>query len=117
MAGGTSPARGERPRHPREAKTPQAVPASCMPLRFGTCSTRAAPWPRGGLGGSAVWAGPGAELRQPGAVGVGLAFGPLGAGPQVGAHLLTFAGGLSAPLGQHLLRVGARPARLRAGGF
>ena len=39
-------------------------------------------------------------------------FGALGAGPQVGAQLVTVAGGGGAEVGQHLLRISANPACL-----
>ena len=58
-----------------------------------------------------------ADAGQLGTVGVGLVFGPLGAGPQVGAHLVAFAGGLGAELGNHPFGVGAGPLGLRLGGL
>ncbi len=50
-------------------------------------------------------------------VGVGLAFGTFGSSPQVGAQLVTVAGGVGAEAGQHLVRIGADPVGLRLGGF
>ena len=58
---------------------------------------------------------PGAELDDFVAVSVSLAFGSLGPGPQVGAQLVTVAGGVSAEAGQHLVRVDADPAGLSPG--
>ena len=46
-----------------------------------------------------------------------LALGTLGACPQVGADLGQLGGGLRAEAGQHLLRVGAYPLELGAGGI
>ena len=59
----------------------------------------------------------GAELGEFVAVGVGLAFGALGSDPQVGAQLVTVAGGVGAEASQHLLRISADPAGLPPGGF
>ena len=50
------------------------------------------------------------------AVGIGLAFGMSGAGAQVGAQLIAFAGRLGAHLVQHLLGVGADPLGFGPGG-
>jgi hypothetical protein len=57
-------------------------------------------------------AGLGAELGEFVAVGVGLLFGALGPGPQVGAQLVTVADSVGAHAGQHVLRISADPAGL-----
>ena len=62
-------------------------------------------------------AGPGAEPAEFVAVGVGLALGALGPGPQVGTQLVAVAGGLGAEAGQHLVRIGANPGGLGTGGL
>ena len=41
------------------------------------------------------------------AVGAGVAFGPFGAGAQVGTEFFAFAGGLGAELGEQVVGVGA----------
>ncbi len=58
----------------------------------------------------------GAELAEFVAVGVGLLLGAFGAGAQVGAQFLAFAGRLGAYLVQRLLRVGADPSGFVLGG-
>jgi hypothetical protein len=60
--------------------------------------------------------GGGAELGEFVAVGVGLGLGALGAGAQVGAQLLTLAGGVSVGLTEHPAGVGTDPLGLGLGG-
>ena len=62
-------------------------------------------------------AGPRPELGDFVAVGVGLAFGTLGAGAQVGAQLVTVPDGIRPEAGQRLVRISTDPAGLGRGGF
>src|SRR5260370_23285708 len=82
--------------------------ARCAPRGPGRRWTAAVP-------GSTCWAG-GAEPVQFAAVGISLLLGALGAGAQVRAQLIAFAGSLGAHLVQHLLCVGAGPSAFSLGG-
>jgi len=73
--------------------------------------------PRRRARGVGVVAGPSAELGQFVVVGIGLAFGALGPGPQVSAQLVAVAGLVGTEAGQHLLRIMADPAGLRPSGL
>ena len=62
------------------------------------------------------WGGRLADAGQFGAVGVGVVFGAFGAGAQVGAEFVAFAGGFGAELGEDPCAVGAGPVGFGAGG-
>jgi hypothetical protein len=56
-----------------------------------------------------------ADAGQLGTVGVSLVFGSFGAGAQVGAQFVTFAGGFGTEFGEHSFGVGAGSVGLGAG--
>jgi hypothetical protein len=82
--------------------------SGCAPRGPGGCRTAA-------VARSTCWSG-GAEPVQFVAVGISLLLGALGAGAQVRAQLIAFAGSLGAHLVQHLLCVGADPSGFSLGG-
>src|SRR5581483_383636 len=89
------------------------------PVSGGRCAGGAPRGLDGGWGAAGVgWgvAAGGAELGEFVAVGVGLVFGAFGAGAQVGAQFLAFAGRVGAYLAEHLLGVDADPSGFGLGG-